>query len=233
MMRKVMVMLALAGFAFALLPLAFVAGVAEGPGALATGYLENSPRDFAAANVVTAIVVSYRGFDTLGEVAVLFAATAGVGALLTRKRLGLAEGSEAGKKPSTEILRTATGLLTSLLVMFGVYIFLHGHLTPGGGFQGGVVIATAVLLSLLSSPDSHLAHAVMTAVESLSGAAYVALGLLGTFLAWGFLDPRALPLGTLGRLASAGAIPFIYSAIGLKVGAELSAILDALKGDRE
>ena len=49
---------------------------------------------------------------------------------------------------------------------------------------------------------------------------------------YGFLDPRALPLGELGRLASAGAIPLIYSAIGLKVGAELSAILEALKGDR-
>ena len=56
---------------------------------------------------------------------------------------------------------------------------------------------------------------------------------MGAFLAWGFLDPRALPPGTLGRLASAGAIPLIYSAIGLKVGAELSAILEALKGDRE
>jgi multicomponent Na+:H+ antiporter subunit B len=73
----------------------------------------------------------------------------------------------------------------------------------------------------------------MTAVESLSGAAYVALGLLGAFLAWGFLDPRALPLGELGRLVSAGAIPLIYSMVGLKVGAELSGILEALKGDRE
>lgn len=231
MMRKVMVMLALAGFAFALLPLAFMAGVVPEPGALASAYLQDSPEDFAAANVVTAIVVSYRGFDTLGEVAVLFAATAGVGALLTRKRLGLGHAEEP-KTEATEILRTATGLLTGLLVMFGVYIFMHGHLTPGGGFQGGVVIATAVLLNLLSSPRSHLAHDVMTAVESLSGAAYVGLGLLGAFLAYGFLDPRALPLGELGRLVSAGAIPLIYSAIGLKVGAELSAILEALKGDR-
>ena len=231
MMRKVMVMLALAGFAFALLPLAFMAGVVPEPGALASAYLQDSPKDFAAANVVTAIVVSYRGFDTLGEVAVLFAATAGVGALLTRKRLRPGQAEEP-KTEATEILRTATGLLTGLLVMFGVYIFMHGHLTPGGGFQGGVVIATAVLLNLLSSPRSHLAHDVMTAVESLSGAAYVGLGLLGAFLAYGFLDPRALPLGELGRLVSAGAIPLIYSAIGLKVGAELSAILEALKGDR-
>jgi len=232
MMRKILVTFAIAGFAWALLPLVFEAGVVDAPGKTASSYIENSPKDFAAANIVTAIVVSYRGFDTLGEVAVLFAATAGVGSLLTKKRLGIV-GPQAGKKPSTEVLRTANGLLSGLLVMFGAYIFIHGHLTPGGGFQGGVVIATGVLLSLLSDPESHLAHGMMTAVESLSGAAYVGLGLLGIFFAWGFLDPRVLPLGRLGALLSAGAIPFIYSAIGLKVGAELSGILDALKGDRE
>ena len=232
MMRKILVTIALAGFAWAFLPLMFDAGVIDAPGNLASAYLENSPKDFAAANVVTAIVVSYRGFDTLGEVAVLFAATAGVGSLLTKKRLGLAVETD-DKKASTEILGTAMGILTGLLLMFGAYIFMHGHLTPGGGFQGGVVIATAVLLSLLASPRSHVAHGLMTAVESLSGAAYVGFGLLGAFLAWGFLDPRALPLGRLGALLSAGSIPLIYSAIGLKVGAELSGILEALKGDRE
>ena len=232
MMRKILVALAVLGFAFAFLPLAYEAGMAKKPGELASAYLEQSPKDFAAANVVTAIVVSYRGFDTLGEVAVLFAATAGVGALLTRKRMGSAA-TGGDRTEATEVLRTATGLLTGLLVMFGVYIFMHGHLTPGGGFQGGVVIATAVLLNLLASPGSHVSHGVMATVESLSGAAYVALGLLGAFLAWGFLDPRVLPIGRIGQLASAGTIPLIYSAIGLKVGAELSGILDALKGDRE
>jgi len=132
MMRKVMVTLAIIGFAFALLPLAFRAGVQAEPGALATEYLETAPRELGAANVVTAIVVSYRGFDTLGEVAVLFVATAGVGAMLTRKRLGPA--AVGRRKPATEVLRTATGLLTGLIVMFGAYIFMHGHLTPGGGF---------------------------------------------------------------------------------------------------
>lgn len=231
MMRKILVTLAIMGFAFAVLPLVYRGGVPEAPGALATQYIEDSPKDFAAANIVTAIVVSYRGFDTLGEVAVLFAATAGVGALLTRKRMGPGA-LPASRTPATEILGTANGLLSGLLVMFGAYIFMHGHLTPGGGFQGGVVIATAVLLNMLASPGSHVAHGVMAAVESLSGAAYVALGLLGAFLAWGFLDPRILPIGTVGALVSAGSIPLIYSMIGLKVGAELSAILDALKGDR-
>jgi len=231
-MRKVLVTLAILGFALALLPLAYRAGVQDRPGALAAGYLDDAPRELGAANVVTAIVVSYRGFDTLGEVAVLFAATAGVGAMLTKKRLGPDAASGRGT-PATEVLRTATGLLTGLLVMFGVYIFTHGHLTPGGGFQGGVVIATAILLNLMSRPESRLSHGLMTGIESLSGAAYVALGLLGAIFALGFLDPRILPIGRVGSLLSAGSVPLIYSVIGLKVGAELSGILEALKGDRE
>jgi multicomponent Na+:H+ antiporter subunit B len=230
MMRRLLVAAAILALAAALLPMVFQAGVTESPGTLASAYLNDASTDFGAANVVTAIVVSYRGFDTLGEVAVLFAATAGVGTLLTRQRLGIGRPA-AGRRPGTEILGTASRLLSGLLIMFGAYIFMHGHLTPGGGFQGGVVIATAVLLGLLANPDSQLAHGTMSAVESLSGVAYVGLGLLGAVLAYGFLDPRILPLGRLGNLLSAGSIPLIYSVIGLKVGAELSGILDALKGD--
>jgi multicomponent Na+:H+ antiporter subunit B len=227
MMRKILVALAIIAFAYALFPLFWEAGVVREPGALATAYLERSPKELGTANVVTAIVVSYRGFDTLGEVAVLFTATAGVGALLAKRRKGAHDvGSGAA---ATEILVTATQLLSSLLVLFGVYIFTHGHLTPGGGFQGGVVIASAVLLNLLAAPQAHLSHGIMTTIESLSGAFYVALGLLGAFLAWGFLDPRVLPIGTVGSLVSAGTIPLIYSMIGLKVGAELSGILSAMK----
>jgi multicomponent Na+:H+ antiporter subunit B len=231
MMRRFLVLAVILALGFALWPLVMGAGIVDAPATLSSAYLDGAPKDFGAANVVTAIVVSYRGFDTLGEVAVLFAATAGVGSLLSRKRLGIGLPA-SGRKHGTEILGTASRLLSSLLVMFGVYIFMHGHLTPGGGFQGGVVIATAMLLALLSNPDSHLAHGTMTAVESLSGAAYVALALLGAFLGLGFLDPRILPPGSVGALVSAGSIPLIYSVIGLKVGAELSGILDALKGDR-
>jgi multicomponent Na+:H+ antiporter subunit B len=120
------------------------------------------------------------------------------------------------------------------MLMFGVYIFVHGHLTPGGGFQGGVVIAAAVLFLFLAGSISELAHGTLQLLEILAGTGYVAVGLLGLWAAAGFLDPRFLPSGELGTLFSAGAIPVIYSLVGIKVGAELSGVIDAMreKGQR-
>jgi multicomponent Na+:H+ antiporter subunit B len=194
---------------------------------LAEKYVQEGVSDLGAANLVTAVVVSYRGLDTLGEVSVLFAATAGVVLLL-----GWGDRRKSKKKErreGSELLQTGSLFLFPLILLFGVYIFAHGHLTPGGGFQGGVVIASGVLLLILSLSDRELNHKVLTALEALSGAAYVAVGLLGLWLAAGFLDPRFIPSGQMGELFSAGAIPVIYSLVGLKVGAELTGIIDAMR----
>jgi multicomponent Na+:H+ antiporter subunit B len=188
-------------------------------------YLEKGPEELGAANLVTSIIVTYRGLDTLGEVAVLFFATTGVGLLL-----GKMGAREDKIHPASEILSTGASLLYPILLLFGAYIFIHGHLTPGGGFQGGVGIATGFLLLLLSQRVKKVNHTVMNLLESLSGAAYVGIGAAGLFLAGGFLDNRILPLGEFGRLFSAGAIPLIYVLVGLKVGTELSAILENMKG---
>jgi multicomponent Na+:H+ antiporter subunit B len=214
---------------------------------LAAEYVDRSEDELAAANVVTAVVVTYRGLDTLGEITVLFAATAGVGFVVTRRRradefavqegnavdahAGIESGGPAatqGQGPS-EILRTASRVLAPVLFLFGTYIFTHGHLTPGGGFQGGVVIASAVVLTVFGAPERRASHGIMTAVESLSGVTYIVLGVLGLVLASGFLDPRFLPPGSFGALLSAGAIPLIYSFVGLKVGAELAGVVERLR----
>jgi len=161
-------------------------------------------------------------------VAVLFAATAAVGLLLSSKESGAPDVGVPDRRAS-EILETGGGFLFPLILLFGTYIFLHGHLSPGGGFQGGVVIATGFLLLLLSNRLDELHHGVMAWVESLSGFLYISVGLAGLVWAAGFLDPRFLPLGEYGRLASAGAIPVIYSLVGLKVGAELVGIIDGMR----
>jgi len=191
---------------------------------LSTYYVDNTAQEIGAANVVTAIVVTYRGFDTLGEVTILFVAASLIAMFL--KSMGTEK--SRNPRPASLILVTAQKLLFPLILIFGVYIFINGHLTPGGGFQGGSVIATGFLLWLMANPDGHAPKGLLNTIESISGFGYVAAGLFGLALGLGFLDNRFLGLGTLGHLFSAGVIPIIYSFIGLKVGAELSNVLHHL-----
>lgn len=194
-------------------------------------YAERTAADIGAANIVTAIVVTYRGLDTLGEVTVLFLSAAILGLVLSQGRKR--QQTRRERVPAGELLTTGTRVLAPLIMLLGVYVFVNGHLTPGGGFQGGAIVASGALLLLLADPLKHFAHGLIAAVESLAGIFYVAIGLLGLFLAGGFLDNRFLPTGELGALFSAGAIPLIYSLIGLKVGAEFSAILADLSDTEE
>lgn len=196
-------------------------------------YAERTAADVGAANIVTAIVVTYRGLDTLGEVTVLFLTAAIVGLVLSRGRRKRAAGHERALPSSGELLLIGSRLLVPLILLLGVYVFVNGHLTPGGGFQGGAILASAMLLLLLTDPLHHYSHELISRVESASGFLYVAIGLLGALLAGGFLDNRLLPIGTLGSLFSAGAIPVIYSLVGLKVGAEFSSMLVNLSETEE
>jgi len=215
-------------FASLFFPLVGLISDRDSVSSLAKDYLVQGRDDFGAANIVTAVVVSYRGLDTLGEVTVLFAAAAGISLVFKGLRN---EGKDKKYRvnPPSEILRTGARVLLPLIFIFGVYIFINGHLTPGGGFQGGVVIASGILLAFFAGNIKELNHGFVTFIESAAGFSYVAVGLLGIWLAGGFLDPRFLPMGEFGSLFSAGAIPVIYSLIGLKVGSEMSGIIDAIR----
>ena len=170
-----------------------------------------------SANVVTSIVVNYRGFDTLGEVTVLFVSALGVGLILPGlKREGY------GREPNF-ILKTSVGIIFPLIIAFGVYIFVHGHLTPGGGFPGGTILAAGILLLYLSNERYRLSESAKV-VEGSGGSLFVVLGLLGMAFSGAFLT-NFLPTGVVGKLFSAGIVPMIYIIIGFKVGAELSTII--------
>jgi multicomponent Na+:H+ antiporter subunit B len=122
------------------------------------------------------------------------------------------------------VLRTGSDLLFPLLLTVGFYIVLHGHLTPGGGFQGGVVLAAAFFVSFLARPAAQPSHVGIVLIEALAGAAFIGIGLAALFGGGAFLQPL-LDKGTLGQLVSAGSLPLLYLAVGLKVGAELSGLL--------
>ncbi len=187
-------------------------------------YVEKGVEENRGSNLVTSIVVNYRGFDTLGEVTVLFLTATGISFLL---------GSCKCKNPMNRIrgsfvLRAATETLYPMILLFGAYIFIHGHLTPGGGFQGGTVIASGILLLLLSNRKYKVNHTPLTFIESFAGIGFVSIGILGLIYSKSFLANEILPKGNWNELISAGFIPLIYIAVGLKVGAELSGLLGDL-----
>lgn len=134
--------------------------------------------------------------------------------------------------------KTVTRLLSPFAALFGAYVVVHGHLSPGGGFPGGVIIASAFLMLLIAYGLSGLKKegAVMRAeiLESAGGIAIVILGLLGVFLGLNFLQ-NVFPTGYPGSLFSGGEMPLLYLGVGLKVAAGILLIfysmLFALGGD--
>jgi multicomponent Na+:H+ antiporter subunit B len=203
---------------------------------LAEYYVVRGPLELGAPNIVTGILITYRGFDTLGEVAVLFMVAASVGVLLKEESSAAAQATTDAaadetlrSRPAGEIVQTGKQLLLPMIFTFGAYVIVNGHLSAGGGFQGGAIVASAVMLMLLARPRSALNVALLSVVESFAGAIYVCIGILGLVLAGGFLDPRFLPRGEFGAFFSAGAIPLISALLGIKVGAELSVIIDRFR----
>ncbi|KQV66325.1 Na(+)/H(+) antiporter subunit B [Rhizobium sp. Root1220] len=199
---------------------------------LALHYLTQVPADLGAPNVVTGILISFRGFDTLGEVAVLFMVAASVGLLLAsepgEKTLPRLAAGGTRHAPS-ELVRNGAEVVLPLIFLFGAYVIMNGHLSAGGGFQGGAVVASGVMLLMLAYPSGPIHHGFLSITESLAGVFYVSLGILGMVVAGGFLDSHILPRGNFGTLFSAGAIPLISALLGIKVGAELSVIIDRFR----
>lgn len=196
---------------------------------LARQYLTLAPKELGVANVVTGILITYRGFDTLGEVAVLFMVAASVGLLLSDgKAAPGASAAEQARRPS-ELVENGATVILPLILLFGGYVIMNGHLSAGGGFQGGAVVASGTMLLMLALPATVLNHGFLSITESLAGVIYVSIGILGMIFAGGFLDSHILPLGTFGTMLSAGAIPVISALLGIKVGAELSVVIDRFR----
>jgi multicomponent Na+:H+ antiporter subunit B len=121
MIRRFFVFLVLIFIAFIFLDLVLNYSERRELSPLAQRYAEEGPRELGAANLVTAVIVTYRGLDTLGEVTVLFISAAGVGLLLRRTReeeeqAEPGEEAEEEKKASSELVETATEVLLSTAI---------------------------------------------------------------------------------------------------------------------
>lgn len=128
------------------------------------------------------------------------------------------------------IVKTITRLTVGLILLYGIYIVLHGHLSPGGGFAGGVIIALSfVHLMLAFGKDvaaSKISKNLASNLESLGALMFLSIALLG-FLGGSFFL-NVISKGKPFKLFSAGTIPLSNIAISLKVGVGLFAIFLAL-----
>lgn len=181
-----------------------------------------------ATNAVVVITFDYRGVDTLVEELILFIAAVGVALLLRSEReeeeKAAEEAARTTEPHTSESLRWVGGGLVAPLALLGTYIVTHGGLSPGGGFQGGVILMAAVLIVLLTG---RYAIAVglrgetwVEALEALGAAGFVLLGL-GGLIAGGALLQNFLPKGPIGLLTSGGTIPVANASVGLEVAGAL------------
>ncbi|MFB0509963.1 MAG: MnhB domain-containing protein [bacterium] len=135
----------------------------------------------------------------------------------------------------TVIVKTITRLIAAAIFLYGVYIVLHGHLTPGGGFAGGVIIAASFILLILSfgtvEMKEKLSYAFGSIFESIGGLLFILIASFGLILGTYFFL-NFIPKGTPLRLVSGGIIPLANIALGLKVGAGLFTIFLALAASK-
>ncbi|AFG38357.1 hydrogen gas-evolving membrane-bound hydrogenase subunit E [Spirochaeta africana] len=196
----------------------------------AANYTARAVAETGSINVPTAILMDYRGFDTLGEASVIFTSVAVVLVILGAPQFSQPD------RIMTLLSRRAIAYLLPLFFLFPVYVILNGHLSPGGGFQGGVSLAVLViLLHVVFGNDftaQRLPMRLLGITEYLSALAFASVGLVGIALGSTYLANAAagLPLGRPGELLSAGIIPLLNVIVGCKVAAGLSSIFYALAG---
>lgn len=161
---------------------------------VAPRYIEESPKEVGLPNMVTSVLASYRGFDTLGETVVVFAAAVGVLALLgVRRRED--DAPESGLKEH-QVLRVVAKLIIPLVILFALYVQFHGDFGPGGGFQAGVIAAAAFILYALVY-GLPLSFAVvgprfLQVLAPLGVLLYASVGLFSMYKGGQFLDYNTL-----------------------------------------
>jgi multicomponent Na+:H+ antiporter subunit B len=171
-------------------------------------------------NVVTAVVFDYRGFDTMGEEFILFAAVVGVVLLL--RQGGREEAGDLSDSIRNDGVRVGGTLAVGACVLVSLWLIAYGFVTPGGGFQGGAALASSVLLVFLVA--SHRAWSgiasdhVLDPFEGVGAGGYVVIGLGALVGGLPFLT-NVLGPGTAGTLFSGGSAAFVNWSAGMEVAA--------------
>ena len=194
---------------------------------VASFYVTHTLEETGAVNIVTGIILDYRGFDTLGESHVLFVAVSSVLLLLSvrgekdeRERLLESDREQRTEPDHDLVLQGGARLLLPLILIFGIYILLNGHLSPGGGFSGGAVLGAGLILYQNAFGYGRIGkfftYRTFRAV-SVCALLFYALAKGYHFLTGANHIPGGIPQGTAGAILSGGLLLPLNIAVGCVV----------------
>lgn len=194
-------------------------------------------RQTKATGVVSAVNFEYRGFDTLGEEFILFVAATGVATVLRhlrgeRERPTADEAADRDVPPTSGAVRQMALILTGPTLVMGWYLASHAQTSPSGGFQGGVVLATALVLIYLAGQflvfERFSPVDVTDAVEAVGAGAFAVVGVVAVAMGLAYLT-NFLGLGSVpGAVSSSGTIALISFFVGVEVAAAFALIVSEL-----
>ncbi len=193
-------------------------------------YITRGVEETGAVNIVAGMILDYRAFDTLGESTVLFIAASAVLILLRIDRrkdgtpvqeLIAAESDDRHYEPRADrILQGSVMVLTPIILLFGIYIILNGHLSPGGGFSGGAIISAGLILYLdafgFDKAGRFFTYKTFAWVSFFSLSFYALAKAYSFYMGANGL-PSGIPLGTPGAILSGGLIMPLNIAVGMVV----------------
>lgn len=203
---------------------------------VAPRYIQESPVEIDIPNMVTSVLASYRGYDTMGEVIVVFAALVGVLTLLGIKSPRPAKPED--KQAPLPILQVITVIIVPFILLFALYVQFHGEYGPGGGFQAGVIFASAIVLYTMTFGLNDALRLtppkVMQALAAGGVLLYGGTGIVTMLLGGNFLDYNALDQHDPVHGQHLG-ILFIEFGVGLTVASVMMLIFFAFvsRGERD
>ena len=200
---------------------------------VAAKYIEDGLQDTGAVNIVTGMILDYRAFDTFGESNVLFIATCTVLILLRsdKKKDKQQEQAEQRREQHYEpkddsILQRVTFLLFPIIVIFGIYVILNGHISPGGGFSGGAIVGAGLILYANAFGFEKLNRFFTEKTYkwiSFSALAFYCLAKSYSFFTGANHLESGIPLGIPGAILSSGLILPLNICVGLVVACTMYA----------
>lgn len=197
---------------------------------VAAKYIEDGMKDTGAVNIVTGMILDYRAFDTLGESNVLFAATCTVFILLrldSRSKRKEEEENDRLYEPKNDIiLQKVAFILVPMIIIFGIYVILNGHLSPGGGFSGGAIIGSGLILYVNAFGFKKIERFFTQKTYKwicFAALLFYCLAKTYSFYCGAHHLETGIPLGTPGAILSAGLILPLNICVGLVVACTMYA----------